>query len=81
MKISEFDYHLPEELIAQTPLQKRDTSRLMVLDRKKRTIEDKHFYDILDYLHKGDILVRNNTKVIPARLYVIKEETSPIFKL
>ena len=75
MKISEFDYHLPEELIAQTPLQKRDTSRLMVLDRKKKTIEDKHFYDILDYLHKGDILVRNNTKVIPARLYGIKEET------
>ena len=76
MKISEFDYHLPEELIAQTPLPKRDTSRLMVLDRKKRTIEDKHFYDILDYLHKGDILVRNNTKVIPARLYGIKEETN-----
>ena len=76
MKISEFDYHLPEELIAQTPLQKRDTSRLMVLDRKKKTIEDKHFYDILDYLHKGDILVRNNTKVIPARLYGIKEETN-----
>ena len=75
MKISEFDYHLPEELIAQTPLQKRDTSRLMVLDRKKRTIEDKHFYDILDYLHKGEILVRNNTIVIPARLYGIKEET------
>lgn len=75
MKISEFDYDLPEELIAQTPLQKRDTSRLMVLDRKTRTIEDKHFYDILDYLHKGDILVRNNTKVIPARLYGIKEET------
>lgn len=75
MKISEFDYHLPEELIAQTPLQKRDTSRLMVLDRKKRTIEDMHFYDILDFLHKGDILVRNNTKVIPARLYGIKEET------
>ena len=75
MKISEFDYHLPEELIAQTPLQKRDTSRLMVLDRKKKTIEDKHFYDILDYLHKGDILVRNNTKVSPARLYGIKEET------
>ena len=69
MKLSEFDYHLPEELIAQTPLQKRDTSRLMVLDRKNQTIEDKHFYDILDYLHEGDILVRNNTKVIPARLY------------
>ena len=76
MKLSEFDYHLPEELIAQTPLQKRDTSRLMVLDRKNQTIEDKHFYDILDYLHEGDILVRNNTKVIPARLYGTKEETN-----
>lgn len=76
MKISEFDYDLPEELIAQTPLQKRDTSRLMVLNRDKQTIEDKHFYDILDYLHEGDILVRNNTKVIPARLYGIKEETN-----
>lgn len=76
MKISEFDYHLPEELIAQTPLEKRDTSRLMVLDRQTKTIEDKHFYDIIDYLHEGDILVRNNTKVIPARLYGVKEETS-----
>lgn len=76
MKISEFDYYLPEELIAQTPLQQRDTSRLMVLNRKERSIEDKHFYDILDYLHDGDILVRNNTKVIPARLYGIKEETN-----
>lgn len=76
MKLSEFDYHLPEELIAQTPLKKRDTSRLMVLDRKNETIEDKHFYDILDYLHEGDILVRNNTKVIPARLYGTKEETN-----
>ena len=76
MKLSEFDYNLPEELIAQTPLEKRDTSRLMVLNRKKRTIEDKHFYDILDYLHAGDILVRNNTKVIPARLYGTKEETN-----
>lgn len=76
MKLSEFDYNLPEELIAQIPLQKRDTSRLMVLNRKERTIEDKHFYDILDYLHAGDILVRNNTKVIPARLYGTKEETN-----
>lgn len=76
MKLSEFDYHLPEELIAQTPLEKRDTSRLMVLDRKTETIEDKHFYNILDYLHEGDILVRNNTKVIPARLYGTKEETN-----
>lgn len=76
MKISEFDYYLPEELIAQTPLQQRDTSRLMVLNRKDHSIEDKHFYDIIDYLHEGDILVRNNTKVIPARLYGIKEETN-----
>lgn len=76
MKLSEFDYHLPEELIAQTPLEKRDTSRLMVLDRKTEAIEDRHFYDILEYLHEGDILVRNNTKVIPARLYGTKEETN-----
>lgn len=76
MKLSEFDYDLPEELIAQTPLEKRDTSRLMILNRKDETIEDKHFYDILDYLKEGDILVRNNTKVIPARLYGTKEETN-----
>lgn len=76
MKLSEFDYDLPEELIAQTPLTKRETSRLMVLDKKTETFEDKHFYDIINYLHKGDILVRNNTKVIPARLFGIKEETN-----
>lgn len=76
MKISEFDFNLPDELIAQTPLDKRDTSRLMVLNREKQTIEHKHFYDIIDYLNPGDILVRNNTKVIPARLFGIKEETN-----
>ncbi len=76
MKVSDFDFDLPEELIAQTPLKKRDTSRFMVLNRKKQTIEDKYFYDIIDYLHEGDILVRNNTKVIPARLFGIKEETN-----
>lgn len=76
MKVSDFDFELPEELIAQTPLQKRDTSRFMVLNREKKTIEDKHFYDIVDYLKPGDILVRNNTKVIPARLFGIKEETN-----
>lgn len=75
MKVSDFDFELPEELIAQTPLTKRDTSRFMVLNRNDHTIEDRHFYDILDYLKPGDILVRNNTKVIPARLYGIKEET------
>ena len=76
MRVSDFDFDLPEELIAQTPLQKRDTSRFMVLNRETKTIEDKHFYDILDYLKPGDILVRNNTKVIPARLFGIKEETN-----
>lgn len=76
MKLSEFDFNLPEELIAQTPLDKRDTSRLMVLNRKLQTIEHKHFYDLIDYLKPGDILVRNNTKVIPARLFGIKEETN-----
>lgn len=76
MRVSDFDFELPEELIAQTPLQKRDTSRFMVLNRENKTIEDKHFYDILDYLKPGDILVRNNTKVIPARLFGIKEETN-----
>ena len=73
MKVSDFDYNLPEELIAQTPLEKRDESRLMVLDRKNETIEHKKFKDIIDYLEPGDCLVRNNTKVIPARIYGKKE--------
>ena len=73
MDLKEFYYDLPEELIAQVPIQKRDESRLMVLDRKKQTIEHKIFKDILDYLKPGDCLVRNNTKVIPARIYGKKE--------
>ena len=73
MKVSEFNYELPEELIAQTPIEKRDESRLMVLDRDKQTIEHKTFKDIIDYLEPGDCLVRNNTKVIPARIYGKKE--------
>ena len=73
MKVSDFDYNLPEKLIAQTPLEKRDESRLMVLDRKNETIEHKKFKDIIDYLEPGDCLVRNNTKVIPARIYGKKE--------
>ena len=73
MKVTDFDYELPEELIAQTPIEKRDESRLMVLDRKEQTIEHKHFKDVIDYLEPGDVLVRNNTKVIPARLYGKKE--------
>ena len=73
MKVTDFDYDLPEELIAQTPIKKRDESRLMVLDRSKKNIEHRKFKDIVDYLKPGDVLVRNNTKVIPARLYGRKE--------
>ena len=73
MKVSDFNYNLPEELIAQVPIKNRDESRLMVLDRKNQTISHKIFKDIIDYLEPGDCLVRNNTKVIPARLYGKKE--------
>ena len=73
MKVSEFNYDLPEELIAQHPIEKRDESRLMVLNRKNQTIEHRKFKDIIEYLEPGDCLVRNNTKVIPARLYGKKE--------
>ena len=73
MKLEEFDYYLPEELIAQVPIKKRDESRLMVLDRENKTITNKVFKDIINYLEPGDCLVRNNTKVIPARLYGKKE--------
>lgn len=73
MKLEEFDYYLPEELIAQVPIEKRDESRLMVLHRNNKTIEHKTFKDIIDYLNPGDCLVRNNTKVIPARLYGKKD--------
>ena len=69
MNVSDFYYDLPEELIAQTPIEKRDESRLMVLNRANQTIEHKTFKDIIEYLEPGDCLVRNNTKVIPARLY------------
>ena len=73
LKVSDFNYDLPKELIAQSPIDKRDESRLMVLNRKNKTIEHKIFKDIIDYLKPGDCLVRNNTKVLPARLYGIKE--------
>ena len=73
MKLSEFNYYLPEELIAQTPIEKRDESRLMVLDKGTGQIEHKTFKNIINYLEPGDCLVRNNTKVIPARLYGKKE--------
>ena len=73
MKVSEFNYELPERLIAQVPIEKRDESRLMILNRNNQTIEHKVFKDIIDYLEPGDCLVRNNTKVLPARLYGKKE--------
>ena len=73
MKVSEFDYELPEELIAQTPIKKRDESRLMILDKENKKIEHKIFKDILEYLKPGDVLVRNNTKVLPARIYGKKD--------
>ena len=75
MKTSDFDYDLPEELIAQTPAEPRDHSRLLVYHRKDGRIEHKHFYDIIDYLNPGDALVINETKVIPARLLGVKEDT------
>ncbi len=75
MKTSEFDYNLPQELIAQTPLKDRTTSRMLVVHKNSGELEDKHFFDIVDYFHAGDVLVRNNTKVIPARLFGTKEET------
>lgn len=72
-KLHDYDYHLPEELIGQEPREPRDHARLMLVDRENKKIEHKHFYDIIDYLHEGDILVRNSTKVIPARLFGHKE--------
>lgn len=79
--LSDFDYDLPKELIAQTPLLKRDESKLLVLDRKNHTLEDKKFYDLVDILKEGDVLVRNNSKVIPARLFGYKEETKAHIEL
>lgn len=81
MKTEDFDYNLPEELIAQTPLKKRSDSRLLALDRKTKTYEDKHFTDILDYLKPGDALVVNETKVVPARIIGTKEETHGVVEL
>lgn len=81
MRIEEFDYNLPTELIAQTPAEQRDSCRLMVLNREKQSIEHKHFYDILDYLNEGDCLVVNDSRVIPARMYGIKESTGAHIEL
>jgi len=79
MKKSDFFYELPEELIAQTPIENRDHSRLMVLDRNKSGVEHRHFYDICDYFKKGDCLVINETRVLPARLYASRKGgTAPV---
>ncbi len=75
MKVKDFDFYLPQELIAQHPMEKRDESRLMVVDRKSGQIEHKIFRDILGYLNEGDCLVLNNTRVLPARLIGEKENT------
>ncbi len=69
MKTSDFYYDLPKELIAQTPVEPRDSSRLMVIDRNNKTLEHKHFYDIVDYLNEGDCLIVNDSRVLPARIY------------
>lgn len=75
MEVSLFDFELPMELIAQTPAEKRDESRLLLIDKDNKTYEDKIFHDIIDYLRPGDVLVRNNTKVLPARIFGQKEGT------
>ena len=81
MKTADFDYYLPEELIAQTPLKDRDEARLLVLHKKTGEIEHKVFKDIIDYLNSGDALVINDTKVIPARIIGIKEDTGAVIEL
>lgn len=81
MKTDDFDYYLPEELIAQTPLKKRDSSRMLVLDKQNGNIFHKTFSDIIDYLNPGDTLVLNDTKVIPARIIGVKEETWAVIEL
>ena len=81
MRTDDFDFELPEELIAQTPLSKRDSSKLLVLNKETGDIEHKVFTDIVDYLVPGDVLVLNDTKVMPARIYGIKEETNAAIEI
>ena len=81
MNIDEFDYELPEELIAQTPLKERSSSRFLVLNKNTGEIEDRHFSDVIDYLNPGDTLVVNDTKVIPARLIGEKEDTKAVIEV
>lgn len=81
MRVEDFNYDLNEDLIAQTPIKDRDTSKLLVLDKKTGEIEHKHFYDIIDYLEKGDTLVLNDTKVLPARLLGEKTDTHAVIEI
>lgn len=81
MKTDDFNFELPERLIAQTPIKNRDESRMLVLDRKTGNIEHKHFNEIIDYLNEGDTLVLNDTKVMPARLYGVKEDTNAVIEV
>ena len=81
MNIDEFDYNLPKELIAQTPIENRSDSKLLVMDRNTGAIEDKVFKDITSYFKSGDVLVLNDTKVLPARIFGIKEETGAHIEL
>lgn len=81
MKTDDFDYNLPEELIAQVPLEHREESRLLVMDRNNGNLKDEKFYNIINYLNKGDVLVLNDTKVIPARLIGEKEDTGAVIEV
>lgn len=81
MTVDEFDYYLPEELIAQTPLEPRDHSRLLVLDKESGSVEHRHFFDILDYLNPGDLLVLNDSKVIPARIFGARAGTGGVVEV
>ncbi len=81
MDVKDFDYYLPEELIAQTPLEKRSSSRLLVVNKTNNTIEHKHFYNIVDYLDSNDVLVLNDTKVMPSRIYGNKVDTNASIEL
>ncbi|MBR2956190.1 MAG: S-adenosylmethionine:tRNA ribosyltransferase-isomerase, partial [Clostridia bacterium] len=81
LKTSDFFYNLPEELIAQTPADPRDSSRMLVYNRANDTISHEHFYNIIDHLHKGDLLVINNTRVIPARIFGHMEGKQTTFEI
>ena len=81
MRLDDFDYYLPEQQIAQTPVYPRDSSRLMVIDRESGRIDHKHFYDICDYFNAGDCLILNNTRVLPARIYGTKKQTGAVVEV